>query len=226
MGQPKHGKSPPGPSLSTTPPKPGNRIINSRRVSNNRVCNTRPRDLCTSRNRLPTQENQFTSATLTTDSQSTVDSYNSQVLNFITAPKISKSPLQDYMHDMKAIKESRKTIYETRTHLVHNHNEHGRQWDNEGRDDLACRANQACDRAAKKIAAVVDQRFQHHGKGHGGIATLAKNGSYITDDIKSIITEKRTHDLLSIIPHKITTGPQHDQPDQQTRNIALRQPHG
>ena len=177
-------------------------------------------DLCTSRDRQPTRENLFTTATLTTDSQATVDAYNSQVLNFITAPKISKSPLQDYMHDMKAIKESLQFVYETRTRLVHNHNEHSRQWDNEGRDDLACRANQACDRAAKKVAAVVDQRFQHHGIGHGCIATLAKNGSYITDDIKTVITEKRTQDLITILPHKTTTEPQHDQPDQQTRDMA------
>ena len=95
-----------------------------------------------------------------------------------------------------------------------------RPWDNEGRDDLACRANQACDRAAKKASAVVDQRFQHHGGGHGGIATLTKNGSYITDDIKTIITEKRTQDLLSIIPHATFSQTQHDQPDQLTRAMA------
>jgi hypothetical protein len=74
------------------------------------------------------------------------------------------------MHNMKAIKEVLKSEYGTDTKLIHNHNEHGRNWNNEGRDDLPCRANQACDRAAKKIAAVIDQRFQNHGKGHGGIA--------------------------------------------------------
>jgi hypothetical protein len=109
------------------------------------------------------------------------------VLNFTTAPKISKSPLQDYMHDMKAIKGTLSTTHGTHTRLVHNHNEHSRPWDNEGRDDLACRANQACDRAAKKASAVVDQRFQHHGIGHGGITTLAKNVSYVTDDIKQFL---------------------------------------
>jgi hypothetical protein len=121
---------------------------------------------------------------------------------------------------MKAITESLKLIYETRTHLIHTHNEHGRQWDNEGRDDLPCRTNQACDRAAKKIAAVLDQRFQHHGTGHGGIATFSKNGSYITDDIKTVITEKRSQDLLKIIPQATARNLQSGQPDQQTRDIA------
>jgi hypothetical protein len=58
---------------------------------------------------------------------------------------------------MKAINKTLKTSLETDVRLIHNPNEHSRTWDNEGRDDLACRANQACDRAAKKIAAVIDQ---------------------------------------------------------------------
>ena len=177
-------------------------------------------ELCSSRDRQLTRENKFTTATLTTDSQATVGAYESQVLNFTTAPKISKSPIQDYMHDMRAIEESLRTSYETQTHLIHNHNEHSRKWDNEARDDLACRANQACDRAAKKVAAVIDQRFQHHGPGHGGIAMLSKNGSTITDDIKTIITEKRTQDLLSLTSHATERQPQHDQPDQLTIDMA------
>jgi hypothetical protein len=149
-----------------------------------------------------------------------VDAYEAQVLKFITAPKISKSALQDYMHNMKAIKETLYSKHKTLIQLVHNHNEHNRKWDNERRDDLACRANQACDRAAKKIAAVLDQRFNNHGAGYGGIAILTKNGSYITDDIKTTIIEKRTQDILKIVPNIRTRTQNPDQPDQETLERA------
>jgi hypothetical protein len=107
-------------------------------------------ELCESLDSQPTMQPRFRSATLSTDSQSTVNAYEAQVINFITAPKTSKSPIQDHMHNMKAINKTLKTTLETDVRLIHNHNEHSRTWDNEGRDDLACRANQACDRAAKK----------------------------------------------------------------------------
>ena len=78
------------------------------------------------------------------------------------------------MQNMKAISHTLFTRYKVLLHFIHNHNEHGRKWDNEGRDDLACRENQACDRAAKKAVAVIDLRFKNHGDGHGGKAFLAK----------------------------------------------------
>jgi len=177
-------------------------------------------DICVNRNMQPETTPHFIHATLTTDSQATVDAYEAQVLNFITAPKTSKSAIQDHMHNMKAIKEVLKTEYGTDTKLIHNHNEHGRNWNNEGRDDLPCRANQACDRAAKKIAAVIDQRFQNHGKGHGGIAFLAKNGSYITDDIKKIIADKRNQDLLKITQQDRAKQQPPEQLDEETIDIA------
>jgi hypothetical protein len=72
------------------------------------------------------------------------------------------------MHEMKAIKESLKFAYGTRTCLVHNHNEHSRGWDIEGIDDLACRAERT-----KPVTE--QQRVQPHGIGHERLATLAKN---------------------------------------------------
>ena len=51
----------------------------------------------------PGLEGQTHEDTLSTDSQGSVEAYATQVLEFTTAPKKSKSPLQDHMHNMKAI---------------------------------------------------------------------------------------------------------------------------
>jgi hypothetical protein len=161
--------------------------------------------LCETADTQRNPEHPIKEATLSTDSQGSVDAYESQVLKFTTAPKKSKSPLQDHMHNMKATSGTLQRRFRTLLILTHKHNEHSRKWDNEARDDLACRANQACDRAAKKAAAVQDLRFQNHGAGHGGRAFLAKNGSAIHSDIKDIITETRTQMLM-----KITSTPEKD----------------
>ena len=58
--------------------------------------------LCETEDTQRNPEHPIKEATLSTDSQGSVDAYESQVLKFTTAPKKSKSPLQDHMNNMKA----------------------------------------------------------------------------------------------------------------------------
>ena len=141
----------------------------------------------------------YTNHRLSTDSNASCGAFNSHVKTSTTIPRVSKSGLQDHLFDLQQVQRALRNQHNINLDVTHDHNEHGQPWNDEHRDSLTCRLNQACDRAADKAALAIDERFRPIDPGHGPPATFVTGGIKITNVIETAIAAKQTHNHLALL---------------------------